>query len=439
MLGAWGAAFPAAERGVSSAVSGGVLAGSYGFVMQALDRDTGQHVALKFIERGAKPLLLLPVLLQITKHVEREVLNHQRLRHPHIIDLKEVFLTDSYLVLVMEYAAGADLFRLVSRAKGLPEGEARWFFQQIMFAVDYSHKMGVANRDIKLENTLLADDSPRPLVKLADFGFSKDENYQSAPGSRVGTPAYLAPEVISIVDGQSYDAKASIAGAQGGGRSQAGRGNPGAAKADVWSCGVLLYVMVTGRYPFRRAEDEGRPLGQRLHCMLQASRGRILSIDYTFPSSLALSEPCRDLIAKMLVSDPLQRLSVQQVLQHPWCSEGLQAEVLSFNESLVASSLANPPSPQVLEEIKSIVREAQQVPESHHYAGAPQAAGGAAAGAGAAAAAATASGGGAGAGGPHGGPRLKGPLATPATAGALVDDLVMEQGSLELDSEEGAA
>ena len=82
----------------------------------------------------------------------------------------------------------------------------RWFFQQLIVGVDYLHRMGVASRDIKLENTLL-DGSPRPLVKICDFGYSKHEKFQSAPGSRVGTPAYLAPEVIMTTKGQTYDGK----------------------------------------------------------------------------------------------------------------------------------------------------------------------------------------------------------------------------------------
>ena len=110
--------------------------------------------------------------------------------------------------------------------------------------LDYCHKSGVVNRDIKLENTLL-DKSPRPLVKLCDFGYSKSEKFQSAPGSRVGTPAYLAPEVILTTKGKTYDGK----------------------PADVWSCGVMLYVMLVGAYPFERPEDKQDP--QKLQKMIQ--------------------------------------------------------------------------------------------------------------------------------------------------------------------------
>ncbi|KAL3134245.1 Serine/threonine-protein kinase srk2h [Trebouxia sp. C0009 RCD-2024] len=117
-----------------------------------------------------------------------------------------VFVTSQYLAIVMEYAAGGDMFEHVVRKGYLQESEARWFFQQLLVGVDYVHRMGVANRDIKLENTLL-DGSPRPLLKICDFGYSKHEKFQSAPGSRVGTPAYLAPEVIMTTKGQTYDGK----------------------------------------------------------------------------------------------------------------------------------------------------------------------------------------------------------------------------------------
>ncbi len=119
-----------------------------------------------------------------------------------------------------------------------------------------SHRMGVANRDIKLENTLL-DGSARPLVKLADFGFSKDENYQSAPGSRVGTPAYLAPEVITNVHGQSYDAKVRHGGDSGPGRGKPGwRGWAAGAGSCLhrwarWRGNKLVRVKLAGRGGFQ--------------------------------------------------------------------------------------------------------------------------------------------------------------------------------------------
>lgn len=153
--------------------------------------------------------------MQITKYVERELLNHNRLLHPHIIQFKEVFLTNEYLGISMEFAPGGDMFQYVKQRNGLQEYEARWFFQQLIIALDYCHKIGVVNRDIKLvccactftldqgcidvclpsafanfmqENTLL-DNSKRPLVKMCDFGYSKHAK-DSLPKSKVGTPGY---------------------------------------------------------------------------------------------------------------------------------------------------------------------------------------------------------------------------------------------------------
>jgi len=187
----------------------------------------------------------------VSKYVEREILNHRRLVHPHIIRFKEVILTDVHICIVMEYAEGGDMFDYVLKRGGLREHEARWFFQQVIVATDYVHQMGMANRDIKLENTLM-DLSPKPLIKLCDFGYSKHEKLQSAPGSRVGTPAYLAPEVISTLKGDTYDGKI----------------------ADIWSCGVMLYVMLTGSYPFERQGD--KTSASKLQLMI----ARILKVDY---------------------------------------------------------------------------------------------------------------------------------------------------------------
>ncbi|KAI3438615.1 hypothetical protein D9Q98_001038 [Chlorella vulgaris] len=291
--------------------------GTFGFVQLALDRTTGRNVAIKFIERGDK----------VTKYVEREIINHRQLVHPHIIQFKEVFLTQQHLSIAMEYAAGGDMFEYVVRKGGLRESEARWFFQQLIVAVDYIHRMGVANRDIKLENTLL-DGSPRPLIKICDFGYSKHEKYQSAPGSRVGTPAYLAPEVIMTTKGKTYDGKV----------------------ADIWSCGVMLYVMVVGAYPFERPEDKHD--NQKLQKMIQ----RILRVEYDWPAHIKLSPECRDLMARILVPDPTKRISIHEIQDHPWYMKDLPPGVKEMNDNMRMP----PAGSQTEAEIRAVVQEAQK-------------------------------------------------------------------------------
>ncbi|KAL6778758.1 SNRK2B [Auxenochlorella protothecoides x Auxenochlorella symbiontica] len=293
--------------------------GTFGFVQLVLDKTTGRQVAIKFIERGDK----------VTKYVEREIINHRQLVHPHIVQFKEVFLTPNHLGIAMEFAAGGDMFEYVVRKGGLRENEARWFFQQLLVAVDYIHRMGVANRDIKLENTLL-DGSPRPLIKICDFGYSKHEKYQSAPGSRVGTPAYLAPEVIMTTKGKTYDGKV----------------------ADIWSCGVMLYVMLVGAYPFERPEDKHD--AQKLQKMIQ----RILRVEYDWPPHIKLSPECRDIMARILVADPQKRISIQELQDHPWYMKDLPPGVKEMNDNMRMP----PAGSQTEEEIRETVAEAQKAP-----------------------------------------------------------------------------
>lgn len=299
--------------------------GTFGFVQLALDKTTGRQVAIKFIERGDK----------VTKYVEREILNHRQLVHPHIVQFKDVFLTDRYLGIAMEYAAGGDMFEYVVRKGGLRESEARWFFQQLIVATDYIHRMGVANRDIKLENTLL-DGSPRPLIKICDFGYSKHEKYQSAPGSRVGTPAYLAPEVIMTTKGKTYDGKV----------------------ADIWSCGVMLYVMLVGAYPFERPEDKADP--QKLQKMIQ----RILRVEYEFPPGLKLSAELKDIMAKLLIPDPARRITIAGILDHPWFNKDLPPGVKQMNDNMRMP----PAGSQSEQEVRAVVTAAQKNPASTHPA-----------------------------------------------------------------------
>lgn len=342
--------------------------GAFGVVVEAREVETGEHVAVKLIERrrrrrgrrrtrggveasdnpnaaaasgpsaplppppppppppprAIKPRIGNPQVdnLEVpsspswrpfTKYAEREILNHASLSHPHVVELRSVFLTENHLGIAMELASGGDLFALVAASnKGLPEADARWYFQQIVCALDYCHRAGVANRDVKLENALLAEPE-RPLVKLCDFGYSKHESAQSAPGSRVGTPAYLAPEVVMATGGQTYDGKA----------------------ADVWSCGVMLYAMLCACYPFGRPEDAVLPADARLRAMLR----RILAADAAL-GDLAVSGPCADLLRGMLVVDPARRLTLARVQRHQWFLEDLPPGVAALNDRLLAEQKA---------------------------------------------------------------------------------------------------
>ncbi|KAL0031961.1 hypothetical protein WJX79_009132 [Trebouxia sp. C0005] len=202
--------------------------GSSGSVHLAVDLRYGNQVAIKFIPRGSNSIHV----------VAREVLN-QRLcfHHPHIIQFREVFLSTDHLAIVSEFAAGGDLADYIDRHQAIykkasmTESNALWLFHQLVTGVNFCHQMGIANRDIKLENTLLMDLSERPLVKLCDFGYSKDEYQGSACKTLCGTPEYVAPEVLAR---ESYNGKA----------------------ADVWSCGVVLYTLLTGTFPFRDPEEQ---------------------------------------------------------------------------------------------------------------------------------------------------------------------------------------
>ncbi|MBA0612815.1 hypothetical protein Godav_013366 [Gossypium davidsonii] len=167
--------------------------GNFGVAKLARDRWTKELFAVKFIERGHK----------IDEHVQREIMNHRSLKHPNIVRFKEVLITPTHLAIVMEYAAGGELFERICSAGRFSEDEARFFFQQLISGVSYCHSMEICHRDLKLENTLL-DGSTAPRVKICDFGYSKSSVLHSQPKSTVGTPAYIAPEVLSK---KEYDGK----------------------------------------------------------------------------------------------------------------------------------------------------------------------------------------------------------------------------------------
>lgn len=292
--------------------------GNFGVAKLARHKRTGELYAIKFIERGFK----------IDEHVQREIMNHRSLKHPNIIRFKEVLLTPTHLAIVMEYAAGGELFERICNAGKFSEDEARYFFQQLISGVSYCHSMQVCHRDLKLENTLL-DGSSAPRLKICDFGYSKSSVLHSQPKSTVGTPAYIAPEVLSR---REYDGKI----------------------ADVWSCGVTLYVMLVGAYPFEDPDDP-----RNFRKTLQ----RILSVHYSIPNYVRVSMECRHLLSRIFVANPEKRITIPEIKNHVWFLQNLPVEFTDGEGVDLQNDVNGNDSSPSVEEILSIIQEANKPTE----------------------------------------------------------------------------
>ncbi|OEL37249.1 Serine/threonine-protein kinase SAPK1 [Dichanthelium oligosanthes] len=204
-----------------------------------------------------------------------------------------------------------------------------------LFAVKFIERgqKQVCHRDLKLENTLL-DGSVAPRLKICDFGYSKSSVLHSQPKSTVGTPAYIAPEVLSR---KEYDGKV----------------------ADVWSCGVTLYVMLVGAYPF---EDPDDPRNFR------KTITRILSVQYSIPDYVRVSMECRHLLSRIFVGNPEQRITIPEIKNHPWFLKNLPIEMTDeYQQSMQLADMNTPE--QSLEEVMAIIQEARKPGEAMKLAG----------------------------------------------------------------------
>lgn len=247
--------------------------GSFGKVKLAYHLATHEKVALKIINR--KTL----AKSDMQGRVEREISYLRLLRHPHIIKLYDVIKSKDEIIMVIEFA-GKELFDYIVQRGKMPEDEARRFFQQIISAVEYCHRHKIVHRDLKPENLLLDENLN---VKIADFGLSNIMTDGNFLKTSCGSPNYAAPEVIS-------------------GKLYAGP------EVDVWSCGVILYVMLCGRLPF---DDEFIP-----NLFKKISNGV-----YTIPPYL--SAGAKHLLQQMLVVNPLNRITVQGIMEDPWFKQGI--------------------------------------------------------------------------------------------------------------------
>lgn len=234
-------------------------------------------------KQAQKPYALKVLKKTIDKKIVRtEIGVLLRLSHPNIIQLKEIFETDTDIALVLELVTGGELFDRIVERGYYSERDAAHVIKQILEAVAYLHENGVVHRDLKPENLLYADLSLDAPLKIADFGLSKIIDDQVTMKTVCGTPGYCAPEIL--------------------------RGNAYGPEVDMWSVGVILYILLCGFEPFFDPRGD------------QYMYSRILNCDYEFVSPWwdEVSLNAKDLVSKLIVLDPHKRLSVREALQHPW-------------------------------------------------------------------------------------------------------------------------
>ncbi|TPR01104.1 Meiotically up-regulated protein [Aspergillus niger] len=263
--------------------------GSFGKVKLAIHQPSGRQVALKIISR--RKLLSRDMV----GRVEREIQYLQLLRHPHIIKLYTVIATKTDIVMVLEYAE-RELFDYLVKRGRCNDAEARKFFQQIICAVEYCHRHKIVHRDLKPENLLI--DSEKN-VKIADFGLSNIMTDGNFLKTSCGSPNYAAPEVIS-------------------GKLYAGP------EVDVWSCGVILYVLLVGRLPF---DDDYIP----------ALFKKIAAGNFHMPGYI--SPGAARLIRSMLQVHPVHRLTIPEIRQDPWFLQDLPKYLQPPPEEFIATGV----------------------------------------------------------------------------------------------------
>lgn len=260
--------------------SGKLGEGTYGQVKQATHKETGASRAIKSIDISN---------IKDKNRFEQEVGIQQRLHHPNIVRLYEVFKDAKNVYLVMELCTGGELFdRIVEQAEqsdcdmAFGERQSATYMLQILGAMHYLHTNHFVHRDIKPENFLMQDESKTAEIKVIDFGLAKYNPSGSAMKTKAGTPYYVAPQVL--------------------------QGNY-THKCDVWSCGVIAYVLLCGYPPFYGDKDSD---------ILR--RVRAGKFEFPSPDWDNTSDDAKDFISKMLTFDEAKRAAAEDMLNHPWLS-----------------------------------------------------------------------------------------------------------------------
>ncbi|KAK8842571.1 hypothetical protein M9Y10_025429 [Tritrichomonas musculus] len=282
--------------------------GSVGSVWECQNMTTGERLACKVIS--------LEICLQdeFFSHFLNELYIHSRIRHPSISEIRDILVDGNQIFIIFELCNGGDLNDVVQDSGGLDEAQAKHYFFQIISAIKYIHQLGIAHRDIKLENVLISQDQ---CAKLTDFGLCKQVSGNSPMLTTCGTLVYAAPEIINE---QPYNGL----------------------KTDIWSAGIVLYAMICCHFPWTIPEDS--PPDQAMHETVK----QILEGQIEVPDGITYE--LQNLMTNMLNTDPNLRPSAEEILQHPWF-EGME-------ENIDPDSLV--PDDNVISLVDSLIAELQK-------------------------------------------------------------------------------
>ncbi|CAI9101087.1 OLC1v1038333C1 [Oldenlandia corymbosa var. corymbosa] len=262
--------------------------GSFAKVKFARNIQTGDSFAIKIIDRDRV------LRHKMVEQIKREISTMKLIKHPNVLKLIEVLASKTKIYIVLEYVDGGELFDKIAKYGRLKEDEARRYFQQLINAVDYCHSRGVYHRDLKPENLLL---DSYGVLKVSDFGlsaFSKQVREDGLLHTACGTPNYVAPEVLTD---KGYDGTSS----------------------DVWSCGVILFVLMAGYLPF----DEPN---------LVALYRKIQKADFSFPAWFSSSS--KKLIKRILDPNPMTRMTIPEILENDWFKKGYKPPKFEQEEGI---------------------------------------------------------------------------------------------------------
>ncbi|KAL7842800.1 hypothetical protein SRHO_G00244890 [Serrasalmus rhombeus] len=253
--------------------------GHFGQVRELRERVSSVSWAGKFVKlrRSVSSRLGLE-----RKTVEREVEILQALQHNNIMALKDVFESRAEVVLVVELIRGGELFDFIAEKENLMENDAIEFLKQILKGVAFMHNKQIAHFDLKPENIMLSDKkAEHPEIKIIDFGLAQRLTPGEEYRSLCGTPQYIGPEVINY--------------------------EPLSTASDMWSIGVITYILLSGMSPFQGDSDE-------------ETLRNIVDMKYEFEDQYfsQTSDMAKDFIEKLLIKDPSERMTAEECLLHPW-------------------------------------------------------------------------------------------------------------------------